>query len=965
MNRVTRPVCVFGLLCVLGLAAGLTAECEAATGVVASNAPAMDLPLMRHAGVSLAGPILSTPLAVTLLLLTFLAFIVVPGYIFHTLILRDFLDRTLLTDRPHLVLIRDLAFSLLFGTVLLSVAALGVLTFVAVPLDRRVVAITASAVLAGTVAVAILRLRSQTFAILFGNRLRFWRGKLPIVALTLLLLSGAAVLQFFLIRFADVYQHPDVFDPCRHEVAFMMSHADRTEGVTFYNPVDAKADTFFLPTLEGHIAFMREAMGAQRLLVLTNIAAFLALWGQWGGFIFVTVVWTFILFSFMYLLAAAATTRIPLAAAVAAVTWHAANQMLMYMTNENVTVAACVGAMALVAFALYRVGPSTADDAQELEVGAGIWLCLGLLLGAAYGYRYEAMLFAPALLYLARQGRFMPAEFRLRSLGSFKSRSFTVFKTLTRRRVLLRGFLYAAAFSLLLNFLRIGRLDFFHPRISFGIVPNKLFGFIPFSFWPLNFPLHDHLIRFVYNQFPSYLMTCLYFIWSMGGVFLALACAGWWLTRRQRRPVAVFLAIFLGVFILFFFLIEHISPHQYTYLAHVFALFAYPVALAVDGLLRRLTWSYVARVAVLSFAVLALFVTVVPHANVAADERRTPIFRAWKWDPRWLLFQFPFSPRAALPPAPRWYPNQNLLAYLPYVFADGELQGYSAESNHTFFYSPMVLRSTEVFSRRVALAPAGASAIRDAVIRSQAETFTVLVELDLEQGAALDTSIRLDPEKIELRAEQTGDLPEPQLIIRLLRPAPLHPTAPRKKQIYAFDIVGGTYVARDRIHVFVDGKEDPAFKFVGHGSGGWLTNLSQATFPVVELGLQVRVERAGDLDGLSLHVFDENRPMVSPNARSTDLGLWTATGQLENTTYRLTWPEMALDEWAIVSTIHPTVNPPSMRYLYAGPLRALQRTEAGWPAVKVADKPSVPAFANHPVFFTMDGTRPLPVVPLR
>ena len=38
--------------------------------------------------------------------------------------------------------------------------------------------------LAGTVAVATLRLRSQTFAILFGNRLRFWRGKLPIVALT-------------------------------------------------------------------------------------------------------------------------------------------------------------------------------------------------------------------------------------------------------------------------------------------------------------------------------------------------------------------------------------------------------------------------------------------------------------------------------------------------------------------------------------------------------------------------------------------------------------------------------------------------------------------------------------------------------------------------------------------------------------------------------------------------------------
>jgi len=496
---------------------------------------------------------------------------------------------------------------------------------------------------------------------------------------------------------------------------------------------------------------------------------------------------------------------------------------------------------------------------------------------------------------------------------------------------------------------------FYHQRIWLNLTRNNIAGIVPFPFWPLNFPFHSKVVRFAYNPYPSHIMTILYLVWAQGILFLALTIPGWNQIRQLNSTLFGFLIRFAGVYLGFFMFLEQLIPHQYSYLAQILPVAVLPAAVSIDSILRRELRNKSILIAVFSALVIVASLSLFKVVSVPVDSRQTPMARFMLWNPRAMIFEFPFDFRAAFPPVPRIYPNHRFFRYLPEAFRDGERAGIQVASNRTYFLQPMFVRQDHPLSRTFELEPTGPDGVRDALLHAQTETLTVLMGVAQEEGAPINISVELDQDP-ELLADDESSA---GLAIDLRRTGDFSPQGNSPLQYYAFDLCRAAYVDRKKITVTVDGEPDTTFRFVGHEVGGWLTNLPESSFPSVELGIEI-VGSPAPLDGMNLFVIDPDHPVGPSIYRVADI--WTmellAVGE-----YRFTWPAMALNEWAMFSTIHRQTNPVTTRILYAGPLSGLQETPDGWRAVHLEATPAVKAFGSH-AYVYIDSYLPLPVLPV-
>ncbi len=230
---------------------------------------------------------------------------------------------------------------------------------------------------------------------------------------------------------------------------------------------------------------------------------------------------------------------------------------------------------------------------------------LGILYGILGSVRYEAIIFAPAILLF--------------------------FYKMDRKRVVRNTMIFAvSAFVAILPFLLWNKFAFggflIHPTQSpllsgfRPVFPHSLFG-LKFNFnGLLNYPLYGKVVRTPHFPFPTFLMLPLVVIKSFGLVLFSLMIYGIPSLIRKNRNLSIFLLCWLAILLVFLMPQENWDEFKMTYIILMFPSISIFI---VSGIESAVCKASVRKTIIVVLIIASLFflIRAIHGLNFQADER--------------------------------------------------------------------------------------------------------------------------------------------------------------------------------------------------------------------------------------------------------------------------------------------------------------------------------------------------------
>jgi hypothetical protein len=394
---------------------------------------------------------------------------------------------------------------------------------------------------------------------------------------SLALLAAAAIVLLAVTDF-----HPPeggfFFDLCLHRAALFLHEFARGAGSGWtIRQQDLGDITYVLPRQDGPVFGFYSVMAAQRPADGAVVATFFAL-SDGAGPALVSVLFFFAIAGGGFLVASRFVGSGPIRVAVGIATLAGVHGLSAYMVNE--TVFAMTAGLLLLAWLLR---PGLAPAAGALA---------GALFGFAVGGRVAAASWVAAVaVLLAGRGR-------------------------TTKVALATGFAVSVAPWLAVNWFLRGN-PFYYPNTDDALVQHQVMG-LSFAFRPLNWPLHETLVRVPGHVLPPLLLLPVLAIRSLGSVLAGIAATGLAVVAFRERRLAVGLVLWALPVAVFLHLLAYLDGEKASWL--LLAAPVLPVGLA--SFVRGLATGWRRRAA--AVASLAVGLAFVPRLLAGIDVPEDP-----------------------------------------------------------------------------------------------------------------------------------------------------------------------------------------------------------------------------------------------------------------------------------------------------------------------------------------------------
>lgn len=233
------------------------------------------------------------------------------------------------------------------------------------------------------------------------------------------------------------------------------------------------------------------------------------------------------------------------------------------------------------------------------------YLILGLLYGILGSVRYEAIIFAPAILFI-------------------------LYKTEKRHFIRNTLIFASSAFIAILPFLLWNKFAFggffVHPTQSpllLGFRPVFPHNFVGMKFnfnGMLNYPFYTGIIRTPHFPYPVFLMLPLVIIKSFGLLLFSLMFFGIFYLIKQQRNILLFLLMWLIILLLFLAPQENWDEFKMTYILLMFPAVAIFVTKGIELFVYKISLKKMLAL-LLIIIILILLVKMMSNLNFPADGR--------------------------------------------------------------------------------------------------------------------------------------------------------------------------------------------------------------------------------------------------------------------------------------------------------------------------------------------------------